>query len=84
MSMRCLWLLALQKARRLSELLTPVRLMLVMRVPPLMLVSARGPVQSRSGHQVPPPKPPMWDELPTLAGLPVRMSFLALPAAAAP
>ena len=50
MSMRCLWPWALQKARRLSELLTPVRLMLVMSAPQPMLVSGRGPVQIPSGR----------------------------------
>jgi hypothetical protein len=50
MSTRCLWPWALQKVRRLSELVTPVRLMLVMPILPLMLVQARGPLLIRSGR----------------------------------
>jgi hypothetical protein len=50
MSMRCLCPWALQKVRRLSDLLTPVRLMLVMPILPLMLVQARGPLLIRSGR----------------------------------
>lgn len=82
-SMRCLLPWALQKARPLSELLTPMRLMLVMSVPRRMLVPARAPAQIRSRHQIL-PKLPMLDERPALDGLPMRASFLALPAAAAP
>ena len=83
MSTPCLWPWALQKARRLSELLTPMRPMLVMSVPRLMLVSGLGPDQMQLRRQVP-AKLPMSDELPTLDGSPLQTSFLALPAAVAP
>jgi hypothetical protein len=46
-------------------------------------VRARGPLQIRSRHPIL-PKLSMLDERPGLDGLPMRASFPALPAAAAP